>query len=1076
MNSSPTITLSQAQQKLAETKQLLKEEKYREACVISEEIAPILQQAQQWEDYIFCLDLQFSKMNVYGITDAKAQKLLAQLQELSKLYLNNDSLLKANVKLRFCIFYANCADNNKALTEAKLLLQQQIKLHGEDASIVYKIKSFICHLYSQINNASPEAIQFIQQFNEQLSANLAKNQNTIIRNYMRLGRLFVYVHPIKAIQYLNKAVELTLPHKNLENFRSTLGDIYRTLGVLYFEQKDYDSALEYSHKALDIDLSFSYTHNITAGYMNIGNCYLEKKQWETGIIYLKKAEKLSKGNKGMHGIHLYSSFAKHYLVTQKLEEAEKYAQKVLAICETLAIKRGLALALSYEVAGAVCLGQKKYQKAINFFKQGKIALKGEVVTEEAHSYLCSINDGIAKGYFLQKKYALSFKQLQNNLGQLLNEKKINKNNYHYTPAIQSSSNNSVLLNTLLLKAQYLQAYYNQSSQNIQDLQKSIFTYQLADKTLLEIRDNLLLENSKLSLSHQAEELYKDAITASITAMQFAQKNESVFLQNANKIIELNQQHYPKKKHPYTTTNKQAKALAFEFCEKSKGLILLDNLVKNKAKVTSNIDPNITKKETDLLAEMHLLNHQIQQIKNEFKSITENNTTAKDEKITQLTGLEITYANYKQQYEAVLATIEEKYPQYHQIKHQRNVASIEQLQSQLNEQQALINYYIGESSLYVFVITTITFKVFTVAKPLNMEKLISKLHKAMNHLNFHRFVQISHQLYQLLLAPIQQQLAIQNIHDLIIIPHKKLSILPFEALLTHDAKAVKSGSFHQLPYLINQYNISYHYSASLWLQNISSSSIQQAIPTTDGFVGFAPVYADADNEGNELSQPDSTTTEVSVSALHQMPQAAVRSVRIGDMDFSELIYSEEELKGIENLFQKQNIPTQTYFHQKASLEQLKRVVKNKKYIHIAAHGYEETENKEMVGIILSPNKTNNEKASTKASILFLNDTYTLQLDADLVVLSCCKSGIGTIAAGEGMMAMNRGFLYAGAKNVLYTLFKVYDKASSDLTQHFFQQHLQAKQSYTHALRQAKLKMIAQPQYTPKHWAGFVLIGV
>ncbi|MGB0931643.1 MAG: CHAT domain-containing protein, partial [Chitinophagales bacterium] len=80
----------------------------------------------------------------------------------------------------------------------------------------------------------------------------------------------------------------------------------------------------------------------------------------------------------------------------------------------------------------------------------------------------------------------------------------------------------------------------------------------------------------------------------------------------------------------------------------------------------------------------------------------------------------------------------------------------------------------------------------------------------------------------------------------------------------------------------------------------------------------------------------------------------------------------------------------------------------------------------------------------------------------------------LAKGEGMMSINRGFLYAGAKNVVYTLFKVLDKPSSELCQAFFAEVLEGK-SYSEALRLAKLQLIQQKDLDPKSWCGFVLLG-
>jgi len=100
---------------------------------------------------------------------------------------------------------------------------------------------------------------------------------------------------------------------------------------------------------------------------------------------------------------------------------------------------------------------------------------------------------------------------------------------------------------------------------------------------------------------------------------------------------------------------------------------------------------------------------------------------------------------------------------------------------------------------------------------------------------------------------------------------------------------------------------------------------------------------------------------------------------------------------------------------------------------------------------------------------------LRLQTDLVVLSSCDSGIGRIHEGENMFAVSRSFLAAGAKNILYSLWKINDKYSSDLMIDFYRHHLKNK-SYTSALRHAKLNMLSQPATAaPRYWAPFILTG-
>ena len=92
----------------------------------------------------------------------------------------------------------------------------------------------------------------------------------------------------------------------------------------------------------------------------------------------------------------------------------------------------------------------------------------------------------------------------------------------------------------------------------------------------------------------------------------------------------------------------------------------------------------------------------------------------------------------------------------------------------------------------------------------------------------------------------------------------------------------------------------------------------------------------------------------------------------------------------------------------------------------------------------------------------------------MVLSSCGSGVGALQQGEGMMAINRGFLYAGANNIVFTQFDIPDEASSQLVKRLFEGVLAGK-SYPTALREAKLALLEEEDSSPQDWAGFSLIG-
>ncbi len=116
----------------------------------------------------------------------------------------------------------------------------------------------------------------------------------------------------------------------------------------------------------------------------------------------------------------------------------------------------------------------------------------------------------------------------------------------------------------------------------------------------------------------------------------------------------------------------------------------------------------------------------------------------------------------------------------------------------------------------------------------------------------------------------------------------------------------------------------------------------------------------------------------------------------------------------------------------------------------------------------------EHSNTNNYLLYTSDTYHLDLKADLVVLSSCSSGIGKMQKGEGMMAINRGFLYGGASNIIFTQFDIPDQSSSLLVKSLFANILEGA-SYTKALRKAKLELLRKEGSSVQDWAGYLLIG-
>ncbi len=107
----------------------------------------------------------------------------------------------------------------------------------------------------------------------------------------------------------------------------------------------------------------------------------------------------------------------------------------------------------------------------------------------------------------------------------------------------------------------------------------------------------------------------------------------------------------------------------------------------------------------------------------------------------------------------------------------------------------------------------------------------------------------------------------------------------------------------------------------------------------------------------------------------------------------------------------------------------------------------------------------------------HEVFNARLNADLVVLSACNTGVGKLRKGEGLVGASRAFLYAGAPSLLVSLWSVNDEATSTIMTWFYE-GLKAGLNKRQALRQAKLeyvKSVEGPEKDPFYWAPFILLG-
>jgi CHAT domain-containing protein len=156
--------------------------------------------------------------------------------------------------------------------------------------------------------------------------------------------------------------------------------------------------------------------------------------------------------------------------------------------------------------------------------------------------------------------------------------------------------------------------------------------------------------------------------------------------------------------------------------------------------------------------------------------------------------------------------------------------------------------------------------------------------------------------------------------------------------------------------------------------------------------------------------------------------------------------------------------------KAALEDLP--LREFRYVHFATHTLLDPERPRYLGLRLGPGEEGAD------SFLYMHEIPSLDLDAELVTLSSCRSGLGEMLRGEGLNGLTRAFLQAGARAVLVSLWNVDDRSTGEFMEVFYRE-IRAGRPPAEALRLVKLGFLRSErplQRHPRRWAPFVLVGV
>lgn len=381
---------------------------------------------------------------------------------------------------------------------------------------------------------------------------------------------------------------------------------------------------------------------------------------------------------------------------------------------------------------------------------------------------------------------------------------------------------------------------------------------------------------------------------------------------------------------------------------------------------------------------------------------------------------------------------------------------------LGDDEALLEYSLGDESSYVWVVTRGSCRGVRLAGRARIEAAAQRVAHLAQRLGPRApaaWEEAARALGDLVLAPIVGQL---HHRRLLIAGDGALLSVPFAAL--PDPSAGEEVGAGAAP-LVAGHELAAVPSASV-LGALRRRAMSAGAPSARVAVLADPVFRTDDNRLQGAAR-------VAAAAVHfEGPSDLRQTVRdLGLLGLARLPATRQEALAIERASPAGSLIALDFAASKRLV--LAGALRRYGYLHFATHGLVDGKHPELSGIVLS---LLDERGSPQDGFLRLDEIYGLDLPARLVVLSACETGLGESVAGEGLVGLSWGFLHAGAERVLVSLWKVSDESTAELMRRFYAALFAGRSSIPAALCQAQLAMRAEERWrSPYYWAGFVIQG-
>ncbi len=814
---------------------------------------------------------------------------------------------------------------------------------------------------------------------------------------------------------------------------SDLGDTYMRLGR-------YEKAIEAHQQSVAIAKKIEDPQKIATSLNILGVAHYNLGEYQKSIDFHQQSLAIHQdiGDRDGEAASL-NNLALVYHILGKYQKAIDFHQQSLAIHQEIGDRDGEAQSLGN--LGLMYDSLEQYQKAIDFHQQS-LAIHQEIGDRQGQARTLH-NLGLAYQSLGDYRKVIDFYQqslaIKRELGDRWGE-------------VASLGNLGSAYNSL---GEYEKAtdFYQQSLSIAQDIgargwqARTLSNLASVKRTQGKLNEALTDIESAINI---LEQLRTNIISQDLRTSYFATVQD-YYQQYIDLLMQLHKQN----------PDRGYDAKALNASERSRARSLLDILAESGADIKTGVDPQLLAQEKKLLQQLNTLD-QARQL---------NTSGYNHEELKQK------IESLRNQLQQLEVKIKQNSPRYANLKYPDPLTVKEIQQQVIDKDTILLQYSLGATRSYLWLVTATEISSYELPKKSEIEELATKFREEIISLS--PVPETGNKLSQILLSSVASKLENKR---LLIVGDGILQTIPFAALpLTspptpllggeggNSASTLVGGNEGGNNYqpLIVQHEIVTLPSASSIA--ILREQVKGRTPAPKKVAVFAdPVFADNDPRFQAVSQ---TKTETETNDLTRIALTRSLDDFLGS-SFNRLSGTRQEAEAIlalvpDNLEQLSldfNANRKTAINPNLSEYQI---------VHFATHGLLNETQPELSGLVLS---LYDETGKETPGFLQLNDIFNLEMPAELVVLSACQTGIGEEIRGEGLMSLTRGFMYAGAKRVVVSLWSVADNSTSELMQNYYKKMLETGKNPVEAMRETQLEMLSSENWkAPYYWAPFVVQG-